>query len=182
MINNGPTPSVCCGTSSFSEGTGSQPANKWAAAADKAIRRIIVSGRLGPCWSGGFETTRFAGERVGEGQPPRMQAHRRVLGQQCLGFAEHAAGKINGVAHDRQVLMPEMDADLVGASGSGSRFDQARAVFELSEQSECGCRPGASVPNRRPFVPSGRPNQGPQDCGREWKSWSQRDPCASIRA
>ena len=57
-----------------------------------------------------------------EGNLPRMETERRIGDADGLGFAELFVREINGIATDRKIQFPKMNANLIGAAGQRASF------------------------------------------------------------
>jgi len=97
-------------------------------------------------------------DRVVKGKFPGMQAERGLGRGESHGGAERTIGQVGRISADRQTELPEMDADLVCASGAWAGFEQGCAVRQALEDLkvgvgfESGCLinlPRADFPGRR---------------------------------
>src|SRR4051794_22026405 len=90
-----------------------------------------------------------------------MKAERRIAKRMGLLVAEVMIWQIRLFALDRPAEVPQVDSDLVGASGDWSRFDERCAVGKTMEHLELraswcafvidctAAEPGGAVTNRR---------------------------------
>ena len=68
----------------------------------------------------------------------RMQAQRGVTHGERLRFSYNSVGEIGSVSDDRESQMPEMDADLIGATCARVGFEERSAVGVTREHAEGG--------------------------------------------
>ncbi|MCE2875141.1 MAG: hypothetical protein LW625_05825 [Planctomycetaceae bacterium] len=64
---------------------------------------------------------------MGEPDPLRVPAERCVAHGEGLGFSNNAISQMDRVANDRETKMPEMNADLIGATGQAACKEQVVA-------------------------------------------------------
>lgn len=88
--------------------------------------------RLRPIRCEGFEGDALIREGMEEGEAPGVEAEWGGGDVQGLGVAiGFAVGQVNGIADDGEAKLPEVGADLVGASGDGAGFDEGGVVAVL---------------------------------------------------
>ena len=76
-----------------------------------------------------------------EGEAVGVEAHRGIGGAEGLARAEAGVFQINRIADNRVAEVPKVGADLVGAAGERSGFDERGAVGIAAQQAEFGfCR------------------------------------------
>ena len=99
--------------------------------------RVIDGSEIfGPIGQRRLEVNTFAAERMRERNSPGMQTKRRIGERQSLLGTNLLIRQIKRIADNRQIEMPEMQADLVRATGDGTSLNQRRAIFEPSERAE----------------------------------------------
>ena len=80
-------------------------------------------------------------EWMTELQAPGVKMERSGVEGERLGVARDLViRQVNGVADDGEAELPEVGADLVGAPGDGTGFDESRVVGETFEDKEFGAR------------------------------------------
>jgi len=75
---------------------------------------------------------------MANGEAVGVEAHWGIGEAQGLVGAEFAVFQIDGVANDGVAEVPEVGANLVGAAGEGTSFDERGAVRIAAEDSEIG--------------------------------------------
>lgn len=97
--------------------------------------------KLCPSWSGGFEGDAVFGERVEKVEAPGVEAQGGGGNIEGLGVAgDLAVREVNRVADDREAELPEVSADLVGATGDGAGLDESGVIREAFDDAEFGSR------------------------------------------
>jgi hypothetical protein len=71
---------------------------------------------------------------------PGMQAQRWIVYRQRLTLAERVARLIGGIAAHRIAEVRQVDANLIGTSGQGPRFQQRRSVTRTVLDAELSAR------------------------------------------
>ena len=75
---------------------------------------------------------------MANGEAVGVEAHGGIGGAQGLARAEFAVFQIDGVADDGVAEVPEVGADLVGATGERAGFEEGGAIRVAAEDSEIG--------------------------------------------
>src|SRR5687768_2575246 len=70
----------------------------------------------------------------------RMQTQRRCVDAERLHFADFTAGDISRIAAHGPTEMCEMNSNLVGATGSRTRFEQGGAILKPTQNAKVGVR------------------------------------------
>ena len=73
-----------------------------------------------------------------------MQAHRLIVGGECLLLAEASIAAIERVTSNGMTEVPEVNSNLVRASGAGEGPDESRSVLKSLDHFEL-CRGGEPV-------------------------------------
>ncbi len=82
---------------------------------------------------------------MGEFNLPRVEFHHRICDRERLAMSPLLVHQVAGITHDRKSHFPQMNADLIGASGQRTSFNQAGTIRPALDDTDLGLAGGSHL-------------------------------------